>query len=322
MAMGIMAYASAFFWAIFLALSTVEVAVESLIPPVYFASTPSLFPLWPKWHPELAIGLLSTTAVLLFLPKFLSFMLIVKNGAAPCFGGPLRLCIGIVLEILISTLLAPLRMWFHSKFVLLTLLGRQIRWGAQCRDGNETGWQAAIRQHGISMAVALVWMSGVFWMNPSLAWWLLPVTVSLLLSAALSVYSSRVSFGRAFRKWWLFMVPEELFFTEVLERLRKSMEQRGRNRRAHDGFLRAVNDPFANAVHIALLRGKSPRSLKARARNSDLRRKAMAQGPGSLSQSDKAQLLRDAESMAALHFKVRQIRDSSLAQQWGVIAFH
>jgi len=118
------------------------------------------------------------------------------------------------------------------------------------------------------------------------------------------------------------MVPEELFFTEVLERLRKSMEQRGRNRRAHDGFLRAVNDPFANAVHIALLRGKSPRSLKARARNSDLRRKAMAQGPGSLSQSDKAQLLRDAESMAALHFKVRQIRDSSLAQQWGVIAFH
>jgi len=322
MAMGIMAYASSFFWAIFLALSTVEVAVESLIPPVYFSSTPSLFPLWPKWHPELAIGLLSTTAVLLFLPKFLSFMLIVKNGAAPCFGGPLRLCIGIVLEILISTLLAPLRMWFHSKFVLLTLLGRQIRWGVQCRDGNETGWQAAIRQHGISMAVALVWMSGVFWMNPSLAWWLLPVTVSLLLSAALSVYSSRVSFGRAFRKWWLFMVPEELFFTEVLERLRKSMERRGRNRRAHDGFLRAVNDPFANAVHIALLRGKSPRSLKARARNSDLRRKAMAQGPGSLSQSDKAQLLRDAESMAALHFKVRQIRDSSLAQQWGVIAFH
>src|SRR5439155_4779690 len=62
-----------------------------------------------------------------------------------------------------------------------------------------------------------------------------------------------ICFGRAFRKWWLFMVPEELFFTEVLERLRKSMEQRGRNRRAHDGFLRAVNDPFANAVHIALL---------------------------------------------------------------------
>jgi membrane glycosyltransferase len=318
MAMGIMAYASSFFWAIFLALSTVEVAVESLIAPVYFSSSPSLFPIWPRWHPELAITLLSTTAVLLFLPKFLSLLLIAKTGEAAHFGGSLRLFVGIVLEILMSTLFAPLRMWFHGKFVLLTLLGRQIKWSVQSRDGNETSWKEAIRQHGISMTVALIWITGVFSINPSFAWWLVPVALPLALAVPLSVYSSRVSFGRALRQWGLFLVPEELFPTGVLERLHESMGWRRPNQRPHPGFIHVINDPYANAVHLALLRGKGSRSPKARARNSQLQQVAMDQGPAKLSQSDRAQLLRDAESTATLHLKVQQIRDPELAKAWGL----
>ncbi|HYY26190.1 MAG TPA: glucans biosynthesis glucosyltransferase MdoH [Candidatus Udaeobacter sp.] len=320
MLMGIMAYASAFFWAIFLLFSTAEVAVESLIPPVYFSSEPSLFPLWPQWHPEWAIALLSTTAALLFLPKFLSFLLIIRSGASSHFGGSFRLLASIVLEILLSTLFAPVRMWFHSQFVLLTLLGRQIKWGAQRRDDSEISWKEALRQQGISMACGLLWMLGVFWLNPVLGYWLLPVTLSLVLSAPVSVYSSRASLGRALRRWGVFLIPEEIIRTEVLDRLGACLARSATDRRYVNGFVRAVSDPHANALHIAMSRGKSPVSAKARKRNSSLRRKAVTEGPESLSPFDKAYLLRDAESMAALHLDV--VKDPDLAKQWRVGSFH
>ncbi|MET0503331.1 MAG: glucans biosynthesis glucosyltransferase MdoH, partial [Candidatus Binatia bacterium] len=83
--MGVMAYASAPLWFAFLVLNTLEIALQSLLPPIYFTSEPSLFPVWPQWHPEWAIALLSTTAVLLFLPKVLSFLLIWRNREAHLF---------------------------------------------------------------------------------------------------------------------------------------------------------------------------------------------------------------------------------------------
>jgi membrane glycosyltransferase len=300
MAIGVMAYVSAFFWAIFLILSSAEVAVESLIPPVYFPAAPSLFPEWPQWHPEIAVALLSTTAVMLFLPKILSVLLIIRNGEAPVYGGALQLAAGVLIEILISTLFAPIRMWFHSKFVLLTLLGREIKWGSQRRGGAETGWIEALRQHGISMIVGSVWMGGLFWLNSQLAWWVLPVAVPMSLSAAFSVLSSRVSLGAALRRWRLLLIPEEVAPPDVIQRLQESLRARQAKREPF-GFDRVASNPIANAVHIGMLRGKTPKSAKARKRNKSLRRKAVLEGPASLGKSEIAQLLFDTEAMAALH---------------------
>jgi membrane glycosyltransferase len=105
MAMGVMAYASALLWAVFLILSSAEVVIQWLTPPIYFSRQPSLFPNWPVWHPELAIALLTTTGILLVLPKFLSFALILKQRQAAGFGGPWRLAVSIFLEIVYSTLM-------------------------------------------------------------------------------------------------------------------------------------------------------------------------------------------------------------------------
>jgi membrane glycosyltransferase len=221
MAMGVMAYASALLWAIFLVLSSAEVIIQTLAPPVYFSAGPSLFPRWPIWHPELTIALLTTTGLLLILPKFLSLALIIKNRRTAAFGGALRLAVGIALEIIFSTLVAPLRMWFHSKFVLLTLFGRQIKWNAQRRNDSETRWWEAVRQHGFSTLIALIWMAGALYWNETLAWWLLPVSISLLLAVPLSVYSSRIDLGRAIKRWQLFGIPEERVLPPVLQRMEK-----------------------------------------------------------------------------------------------------
>lgn len=298
MATGIMAYVSALFWAIFLMLSIAVVAEHSLVPRVYFASTPSLFPLWPRWHTGLAIAVASMTGVVLLCPKFLSVLLIMTRRQSSAFGSRGRLWASFVLEVLFSTLLAPIRMWFHSKFVLLTLMGREIPWTAQCRDDSRTRWQDAIRQHGASAAIALAGLLGAFALNLSLAGWLLPVAVALVLSVPLSVYSSLASVGCAFRRWRLFMIPEEVEPPEVLVRLHTALE-----RRQSEGQQRCVCgriDPRALGVHHALLRGRNPNAPQARARNQRLLAKALGQGLASLTRTEWARLLRDPESMTVL----------------------
>ena len=312
LSMGVMAYASALLWAVFLALSTVSVAAESLLPPIYFLPTPSLFPIWPQWHPERAIALLTMTAVLLFLPKFLSLLLAVRNREHHGFGGVIPLIVSTFLEILVSTLLAPIRMWFHSKFVLLTLMGRQIKWGPQRRHDSGTEWREAIRYHGDSTLFALFWIFVVWWVNPAFSWWLLPVPAALLLSIPVSVYSSRATVGRAFRKLRLFLIPEELAPPEVINRLDAALyEQRSRSPQS-GGFARALIDPEANLLHVALLREKVQRSAKTIERNQELLRKVMTEGPEQLSRSDKLRLLKDAGILTAMQRDVGQLNEHKL----------
>ncbi|HEX6439893.1 MAG TPA: glucans biosynthesis glucosyltransferase MdoH [Candidatus Binatia bacterium] len=317
LAMGVMAYASALLWFVFLILNTVELAAQTVLPLVYFTSEPSLFPLWPRWHPEWAVALLTTTAVLLFLPKILSLLVIVKNRQTHLFGGFLPLCVSICLEIIVSTLLAPIRMWFHSQFVVVTLMGRQIKWGPQFRTDNETRWRDATRLHGIATLLAFGWVFGMFWLNPAVSVWLLPVGISLLLAVPLSVFSSRLSLGRLMRQWRLFLIPEEIRSPQVINYLHASLIKRRENRQ-RDGFVQAVVDPYANAVHLGLLRGKKPQTSEAIDRNRNLRELALRNGPAILSRADKTRLLRDSETMALLHRQVWRVRDTNLANQWGL----
>jgi len=233
MAMGIMAYASALFWAMFLVFSSIEVIIQSITTPVYFSPRPSLFPLWPIWHPELTIALLTTTGVLLVLPKLLSYALILKRGEGAAFGGAWRLLLGIAMEIVFSTLMAPLRLWFHCKFVVLTLLGRQIKWNAQARN-SETGWTEAVDQHGLATLLAATWMTAAIYWNAALAWWLVPVSLPLMLAVPLSVYSSRLAVGRAIQSWQLFRIPEELTAPPVVERLQQLCAAQERDTHAVD----------------------------------------------------------------------------------------
>jgi membrane glycosyltransferase len=233
MAMGIMAYASALFWAMFLVFSSAEVIVQSTTTPVYFSPQPSLFPLWPVWHPELTLALLTTTGVLLVLPKLLSYALILKRREGAAFGGPGRLLLGIAMEIVFSTLMAPLRLWFHCKFVLLTLLGRQIKWNAQARN-SETGWAEAVDQHGLATLLAVSWMAAAISWNATLAWWLLPVSLPLIIAVPLSVYSSRLAVGRAIQSWQLFRIPEEGAAPPVVERLQQLCAAQQHDRHTED----------------------------------------------------------------------------------------
>jgi membrane glycosyltransferase len=84
-----------------------------------------------------------------------------------------------------------------------------------------------------------------------------------------------------------------------------------------DGFVRAVVDPYINALHRALL--GPPRSLRAaiRARRQDLVDKACAEGPSSLDAAERRVLLYDPQAITDLHRHVWALPAQEKAAKWG-----
>lgn len=244
---GVVAYVSAFLWFMFLLLSTWLLAQHTLVEPEYFTQPKQLFPLWPEWHPDRAIALFGVTATWLFLPKILSVALIAMQGAER-FGGFVRLVLGMLAEWLFSMLLAPIRMLFHTQFVLAALSGWTIQWQSPPREDAATGWGTAVRRHGWHTLLGSMWAAGVYWLNPSVLWWLLPIVGALMLSIPISVYSSSARLGRLARKAGFFLIPEEANPPEELRRVAEELEYAG----TPPDFAEAVADPSLNALTCAL----------------------------------------------------------------------
>jgi membrane glycosyltransferase len=298
---GVLSYVSAFLWLVFLALSTAEAIIEALRPTDYFPHGRSLFPEWPVWHPNWAISLMGVTAVILFLPKILGLVLVTtKWRNTRAFGGGLRLSLSILLETVIGSLFAPIRMVFHSRFVVLNTIGRRIVWRSQTRGDAETGWRAALRYHGVDTVIATVWGVAVYQLNPMYFWWLAPILVALVLSVPLAIVVSRVRWGARARRWGLFVTPEETDPPDELRDLNALLAAPWPDA-GSDGFARAVVAPGTNAVHRALLRG--PRRLTAaiRGQRRELLAEALAQDPVRLDDAARRILMHDAAMVDALH---------------------
>ena len=119
---GVLSYVSALLWFAFLSLSTAEAILNALREPDYFPHGRGLFPEWPIWRPDWALSLMAVTGMILFLPKVLSILLIaIKGRNTRSYGGVARLSLSVLLEILLSSLFAPIRMVFHSRFVVQNL---------------------------------------------------------------------------------------------------------------------------------------------------------------------------------------------------------
>jgi membrane glycosyltransferase len=245
------------------------------------------------------------TAAMLFLAKLLSFLLVVLSGDAARYGGALRLGLSALLEILLSTLLAPIRMWFHSKYVFLTLLGREIKWGTQRRDGAETGWLEALRQHCVLTVAGLAWTAGLLWLNPSLAGWVLPVTVPMSLAIPLSVFSSRAALGIFLRRWRLLLIPEETDPPEVIRKLQTLCARRARAEQAGG----SVKGALATMPRAGFARGNSPQSgvTQPHIRSRD---KLATKGAGKVPETTIAQVLFDGDDTSAPHRRVERIERS------------
>ena len=295
---GVMAYLASPLWLGFLILTTVAAVQMTDARIDYFPEGHhGLFPLWPEWRPEWALTLALSTLSLLFIPKFLAILDAVIHGTARQFGGALRLFISVLAEIVVSVLLAPVRMMAHSRYVLGALLNLSLTWAGQNRT-QETSWRDALLTQFPGVVVAVAWSVFAWSLDPMFFLWSLPIAIPLVLAAPTSVLLSRVGAGQALRKWGMLVIPEERVPVQVLENARAARLDHG-----HDSGLTAVEEavirPSLNRLHQALAR--DVRLAKRVELLDPLVERCGAQGPDSLTRSELSQLFRDRQSLAELH---------------------
>lgn len=299
---GVMSYLSAPLWFMFLALSTALQVVHTLMEPQYFLQPRQLFPVWPQWRPELAIALFSTTLVLLFLPKLLSIVLIWAKGAKE-YGGGIRLFCSMLLEMLFSVLLAPVRMLFHTVFVVSAFLGWEVVWNSPQRDDDDTPWGEAFKRHGSQLLLGAVWAGGMAWLDLRFLWWLSPIVFSLILSPFVSVLSSRATLGIKSKKAKLFLIPEEYNPPRELVATDEYL-MLNRSRSLKNGFMHAVFDPSFNALATAMATSRHLLRPSVESGRQYRLEQAFNTGPKALSKADRLVLLSDPVMMARLHSAV------------------
>src|SRR5262245_15032742 len=208
---GVLAYATSPLWLAVLVLSSWVTCQEALKGYQYFEpGTYSLFPSWPEYRTgEIALLLTITLAVLL-LPKVLGAILaLVNRESRKAFGGTRNILKSLLAEQVFSMLLAPAMMIFHSSFVLQTLSGIVVKWDAQARDDRGITLREALIRMKWHITIGLVWGAIILAFAPKFIWWMAPVLIGLLVSAPLTMWTSRATLGQKARERGYFLIPEE-----------------------------------------------------------------------------------------------------------------
>ncbi len=317
---GIMAYLASPLWLAFLGLTTVAAVQMALVPIDYFPEGyQGLFPLWPEWQPVLAVALAVSTLALLFVPKFLAVLDVVVRRRAADFGGSLRLLLSVLLESLISMLLAPIRMLAHSRYVMGALFNVSLHWGGQNRT-ESTSWRQALVTQMPGTVAGLAWSSFAWSLDPVFFLWSLPVTIPLVLAAPTSVLLSRVGPGQWLRRRRLLLTPEEaqpsVLLDDTTDPYPLLPATPGLSR-----FEEAVLSPRLNHLHRSFARDHRSR-LRRRILDS-LVGLCLREGPQALSRSELSQLGRDRTALANLHAAAwRAPPDSYWGRRLAILAEH
>ncbi|KNZ30699.1 MAG: glucosyl transferase family 2 [Methylibium sp. NZG] len=207
LATGAMAYASAPLW----------LASVLLGAGVWMWSGRSVAELPATVDVELA-ALWVATLTMLLLPRALGVLSLLLRGEHVGYGGRLALVKGAVLEAMLSTLLAPVRMVAHSLFVIVALTGLKLDWKSPPREAEAVRWREAASGFGAVAGAVLALVAVTLVVAPIAVLWLIPLALPLLLAIPLTVLNSRVGFGRGVRARGLLVTPEEVSTPAVLRR--------------------------------------------------------------------------------------------------------
>lgn len=229
MAFGAMSYLSSPLWLILVVLFWADAArLQNAAAVTFIGPYPILS--WPVSHVEAFLSLIAAAATLLYGPKLLAIALLLRDSETTrLHGGARSLVVGMLTEILVSTLLAPVLMLSHSWLVANTLAGRSIEWGKQQRSGSRLPFALCVSTFVphtivaiIGSALALYWMPGSFW-------WFLPLMAGLATSTVLCWLTSDPDLGVAARRRGVFVVPSEIAPPLLLERLNAHVSVDGKD---------------------------------------------------------------------------------------------
>jgi membrane glycosyltransferase len=217
--MGIMSYLASPIWLLFIVLGILLALQAHFLRPEYFPKEFALFPTWPTFDPERALRLFVCTMAVLVAPKLFGYLLLWKDRQTwRGSGGALRAGVGVLAEIILSALIAPIMMLMQSAVVMAILTGRDAGWKAQRRDDGSIPLRAVARRHRTHTLIGVALAVAGYAVSPGLLAWLSPVVLGLVLAIPVSAATAWPGPGKALRRLGLLVTPEEVEPPAVVQR--------------------------------------------------------------------------------------------------------
>jgi membrane glycosyltransferase len=307
---GLMAYLCSPLWLIFLvagafgSYARLRFLMYSAGPEDLGAATPS--------HAEL---LFAVTMVLLFLPRILGVLSALPRRKQ--YGGAFSLAVSALFETILSALVAPIMMLFHTLFVLQTLFGWQIRWTTQNRADTGLSIGHCLKLYGwlTLLGVGMQLLASHFLGKEAL--WLEPIFLGWILAPVLAWFTSSSRIGRALQDGDLFVTPEETTMPVELAGLGGPNDPETKPATPTPGPLwtHALLCPYVQAIHLSMARQRSSPDELAQSQLT-LRERLLREGPHALGPREKLRLLADAETVFWLHQELWSRPDAQLHPAW------
>ncbi len=250
LAMGIGSYVTAPMWLLFLVTGILISLQARFVLPDYFPAGPSLFPLWPAVDPVRSKWVFIGTMAVLLGPKLLACAaLLLRERQA--FGGGLRALAGVLIETVLTGLIAPVAMLTQSAAVVSILAGRDGGWQPQRRDDGGIPLAQTARQYRAHTVIGLLLGLASYLVSPSLLLWMSPVVLGLALAIPMAAWTAGRGPGQALRRLGLLRIPEEKAPPVVLAEAKRLQSEA--EALARPAFRHLVSDPRLLAAHAAML---------------------------------------------------------------------
>lgn len=222
---GIFSYLSAAFWFALIAVGFALAVQAHFVRPEYFTNL-SLFPTWPVFDFEKARSLFVVSMALVLAPKFYGWLSgMLHWQQCKKFGGPIRLTLDTLIEVLISALYAPILMFSQFLVVVDILKGRDSGWKPQSRDGGENKWGETARAHMYHTVFGIFLAISAYLLGPQLFYWSLPITFGLIFAIPFSWMSGGEHRGNLISKLGFLKGPEERSPAEIVTRFEMKLAE-------------------------------------------------------------------------------------------------
>jgi len=253
--MGIMSYLASPIWLLFIVLGILLALQAHFLRPAYFPKGFALFPTWPIFDPQRALHLFVGTMAVLIAPKVFGYILLLKDRQTRRYcGGALRTALSVLVEIVLSSLIAPVMMLMQSAAVLGIATGRDAGWKAQRRDDGSIPFRELVRRHRTHTLCGVVLAGVAYSVSPVILAWMSPVVLGLVLAIPVSALTGWPALGKAVHRLGLLATPEETAPPAVLQRANELACDWATTRpQLIDVFARLASDAQLRALHAMML---------------------------------------------------------------------
>lgn len=315
--LGIFSYFSSLLWFLFL-ICIVFVYLEDLQFYRLALGPEKWKAFWDFVYFEKAVKLQIFSVTVLFLPRILTLLYnLIKADYKSYSKNLFQFVLSYLIEFVFSVIQAPILMYMHTKFILLTLIGVKIEWKSQNRSVDNTPSFLEAFRTFYFLSLLGFFVGTYFYLQVfGLFYWMMPIWGSWIISPLLIyITCKKDNFRKVFLQEKFFHQSKEVSILE--EKLHYRITHISHSKKfVVDPLFLISADPYYNALHCFLQKASVRLPEKRIKYGEALVDRLLKKGPKSLSKKELQIILYDSRFMKIVYMQFWDLPDSELHSWW------